>query len=43
MVFVRFFVLLAAVTSTAAHAQMPDVDIPYDRFELDNGLTVIVH
>jgi zinc protease len=43
MVSVRFFVLLAAVTSTAAHAQMPDVDIPYDRFELDNGLTVIVH
>jgi zinc protease len=34
----------AALTLTAvATAQVPDVDIPYDRFVLDNGLTVVVH
>jgi len=43
MVFVRLFALAALVACSAAQAQMPDVEIPYDRFELDNGLTVIVH
>ncbi len=34
----------AVLSLTAfASAQMPDVDIPYERFELDNGLTVVVH
>ena len=27
----------------AAAAQMPDIDIPYEQFELENGLTVVVH
>lgn len=40
--------LTAAATAllsitTIATAQMPDVDIPFERFELENGLTVIVH
>jgi len=26
-----------------ASAQVPDVDIPFEQFELDNGLTVVVH
>ena len=34
----------AALTWTGlAAAQVPDVEIPYERFELENGLTVIVH
>ena len=24
-------------------AEMPDIDIPYEKFHLDNGLTVVVH
>ena len=28
---------------SAAQAQAPSVDIPYEKFTLDNGLTVIVH
>ena len=41
--------LIAAATAAAltfaglASAQVPDIDIPYDRFQLDNGLTVVVH
>lgn len=36
--------LAAAVTlGGLAQAQLPDIDIPYERFELENGLTVIVH
>lgn len=43
-----FRVLTAAAiavlsTSAIATAQMPDIDIPYESFELDNGLTVVVH
>ena len=26
-----------------ASAQVPDVDIPFEQFELENGLTVVVH
>lgn len=43
---IRLFTLaITAVftVSSAVMAQMPDVDIPYERFELDNGLTVVVH
>jgi zinc protease len=41
-------VLMAAIASGLfffglANAQVPDVDIPFEQFELDNGLTVIVH
>ena len=34
----------AALTGIGlAAAQVPDIDIPYERFELENGLTVVVH
>ena len=29
--------------ATAHAAEVPDVDIPYEKFTLDNGLTVVVH
>jgi len=36
---------LAAAVSLGglAHAQTPEIDIPYESFELENGLTVVVH
>jgi zinc protease len=36
-------VLLAALLAASAFAQTKDVDIPFQKFVLDNGLTVIVH
>ena len=36
-------VLALMVLATGAFAQGTDVDIPYQKFVLDNGLTVIVH
>src|ERR1700694_563047 len=39
-------IVLALVTSGSAQtkaAQATQIDIPYERFVLDNGLTVIVH
>ena len=49
--FVVLFLVLALVTSGWAQtksaptksAQTTEIDIPYERFVLDNGLTVIVH
>src|SRR6202045_5109065 len=44
--FVVLFFVLALVTSGSAQtksAQKTEIDIPYERFVLDNGLTVIVH
>lgn len=38
----QWFVTLALV-ATFGSAAAQDVDIPYTQFELDNGLTVIVH
>jgi zinc protease len=35
--------MLAALFAAAAFAQGKDVDIPFQKFVLDNGLTVIVH
>ena len=35
--------LLALALTSRAFAQSADVDIPYQKFVLDNGLTVIVH
>ncbi|WP_300545016.1 pitrilysin family protein [Maricaulis sp.] len=41
--------MLAAATlalltwGSLAQAQVPDIDIAYERFQLDNGLTVVVH
>ncbi|MGB8472981.1 MAG: pitrilysin family protein [Candidatus Acidiferrum sp.] len=35
--------LLAAVFAAAAHAQSKEIDIPFQKFVLSNGLTVIVH
>lgn len=35
--------LLAAVFAAGALAQSKDIDIPFQKFVLDNGLTVIVH
>ena len=36
---------LAAAVSLGglASAQTPEIDIPYESFELENGLTVVVH
>jgi zinc protease len=36
-------VLLAAFFAAGAFAQEKDIDIPFQKFVLDNGLTVIVH
>jgi zinc protease len=36
-------ILVVAVLAGRARAQSADVDIPYQKFVLDNGLTVIVH
>ncbi len=33
----------AGLLLTAAPAAAADIDLPYDKFELDNGLTVVVH
>jgi zinc protease len=44
--FVVLFLVLALVTSGSAQtksAPKTEIDIPYERFVLDNGLTVIVH
>src|SRR5260370_26628527 len=44
--FVVLFFVLALVTSGSAQSksvQTTEIDIPYERFVLDNGLTVIVH
>src|SRR3981189_641013 len=44
--FVVLFLVLALVTSGSAQtksAQATQIDIPYERFVLDNGLTLIVH
>ena len=49
--FVVLFLVLALVTSGSAQSksaptksvQKTEIDIPYERFVLDNGLTVIVH
>ncbi len=35
--------MLMAVLSSVSNAQVPDIDIPYEKFTLDNGLRVIVH
>jgi len=48
--FVLLFLVLALVTNGSAQtksaqtksAQATEIDIPYERFVLDNGLTVIV-
>ncbi len=37
------FVLLIAIFAAGARAQSSDIDIPFQKFVLDNGLTVIVH
>ena len=39
--FAVLFLLVALVTSVSA--QTKEIDIPYERFVLDNGLTVILH
>ena len=41
--FAIFFLVLAIVKSSSAQARTKEIDIPYERFVLDNGLTVIVH
>jgi zinc protease len=35
--------LLMVTLATGAFAQTHDIDIPYQKFVLDNGLTLIVH
>jgi len=35
--------LALAVSAPAWSAEVPDVDIPYEKFTLDNGLRVVVH
>ncbi|MGD0791439.1 MAG: pitrilysin family protein [Terriglobales bacterium] len=41
--FVILFLVLALVTNGWAQTKTKEIDIPYERFVLDNGLTVIVH
>lgn len=41
--FAVFFLVLAIVTSGSSETKTREIDIPYERFVLDNGLTVIVH
>src|SRR5258707_3731591 len=44
--FVVLFLVLALVTNGSAQtksAPKTEIDIPYEKFVLDNGLTVIVH
>jgi len=41
--FAILLLVLAVVTSGAAQTKTKEIDIPYERFVLDNGLTVIVH
>lgn len=36
-------IFMAALWSVTSFAQAPDIDIPYEKFTLDNGLRVIVH
>jgi zinc protease len=43
MEFVVLFLVLAFVTSGLAQTKTKEIEIPYERFVLDNGLTVIVH
>ncbi len=43
MAFAVLFLMSAIVTSGWTQAMNKEVDIPYERFVLDNGLTVIVH
>src|ERR1035437_10232267 len=43
MEFAVFFLVLALVTSGSTQTKTKEIDIPYERFVLDNGLTVIVH
>jgi zinc protease len=37
------FLTLALVVSASAQSKTKEIDIPYERFVLENGLTVIVH
>ena len=41
--FAVLFLVLAIVTSGSSETKTREIDIPYERFVLDNGLTVIVH
>ena len=41
--FAILLLVLAVVTSGSAQTKTKEIDIPYERFVLDNGLTVIVH
>jgi len=43
MEYIVLFLALAVVTSGSAQTKTKEIDIPYERFVLDNGLTVIVH
>jgi len=43
MEFAVLLLVLALVTSGSAQTKTKEIDIPYERFVLDNGLTVIVH
>ncbi len=44
-IFLSFFILstLLFFSQTSAIAQAKEIDIPYQKFVLDNGLTVIIH
>ena len=41
--FAILFLVLALMMSSSAQTKTKEIDIPYERFVLDNGLTVIVH
>ena len=39
----RLLLLFALAVGASAQAQAQDIDIPYQNFVLDNGLTLIAH
>src|SRR5665811_1365448 len=41
--FAVLFLVLALAASGSAQTKTKEIDIPYERFVLDNGLTLIVH
>src|SRR5688500_14729424 len=43
LIFFIQLLMIAAVTAQTAKKRYPDIDIPYKKFVLDNGLRLIVH
>jgi len=43
LIFLAQILIVLSAVSQATKAKYPDIDIPYKKFVLDNGLTLIVH